>query len=140
MAFDIDILVIPHVRQRYNTIGDWYWDEVRMRLCIRISSLDNWKYEALIGIHELVEVVFCRHFGVTEKQVDDWDMSHIESDDPGSILGCPYYYQHKSALIVEKIVAHIMNIDWDVYEGEIERVSLTYPTKINEKKEENTNA
>lgn len=133
--FNIRIDTIPHSNQRYNTVGDWYYDETLRVPRIFVSQMSDWKYEFLVGLHEMVEWVLCSTSNITPKQVDEWDMSHAESDDPGSIIECPYFYQHKTAVLVEKIVCHIMNIDWNVYEDEIERVSLTYKTKLNEKKE-----
>lgn len=136
--FEISITTIPHVLQRYNTVGDWKYDPVRCKLDIKVSQFHNWKYEALIGIHELVEVVLCQAMGVSEEQVDTWDLSHLDDDDPGSLEGCPYKLQHTVASILERTLAGFLLVDWDDYESEINKVSLIYnqnKPKINEKKE-----
>ena len=123
----INAQVIPHAYQRYDTIGDWRFVTVPVyvpwlkdrksdiELQINVSDLGNDKYNMLVMIHEIVEALLCYYFGVTEKQVDDWDMSHLDSEEPGDEPGCPYAWQHSIATGVERLLAAIMGIDWAEY-------------------------
>ena len=54
---NIDVQVIPHAEQRYNTCGDWFFDADYGVLHIRVSCLNNWKYESLIAMHEQQEAI-----------------------------------------------------------------------------------
>ena len=127
--FNLRIDTIPHANQRYDTIGDWYYDERTRVPRIFVSQLGNWKYEFLVALHEMIEWSLCNLASISPEDVDKWDMEHLDSDDPGSIPGCPYFYQHKTALLIERITAHVMHVSWDDYEDAIEKVSATYPVK-----------
>jgi hypothetical protein len=127
----IVIETIPHEKQRYETVGDWQFltndelvirvSELRNIIC-PISTAELKQCELIVGIHELIEAVLCKSFGITEKEVDEWDMSHEDSDDPGSIPGCPYYQAHSLATIIEKMLAHELGIYWEEYEEVLERL------------------
>ena len=55
---NITIKVIPDLQQRYETSGD-YWIGKRGTIQVRISKSRNWRYEALLLIHELTEMFLC---------------------------------------------------------------------------------
>lgn len=114
---NISIETIPHDCQRYPTVGDWQFDPVSSvegndTLLINVSSMGNQDSEFLIALHEMVEAYLCRKAGITDVQVDEWDMSHLESEDPGFIEGCPYKKQHDNALWIESIVATMLKVNW----------------------------
>jgi hypothetical protein len=46
--------VIPHQKQRYDTVGDWHFTS-KGDLKITVSKLSDPRYETLIAVHELVE-------------------------------------------------------------------------------------
>jgi hypothetical protein len=77
----IIIETIPHVRQRYDTCGDWQFHEITQpdgelvtELHVRVSKeLGPGSTEAVI-LHELAEALLCRAHGVDEADVDDFDM------------------------------------------------------------------
>jgi hypothetical protein len=53
-----EIKTIPHKDQRYvGTCGDWYKSHGVNR--IRVSDLGDWRMEACIAIHEMIEQVLC---------------------------------------------------------------------------------
>jgi hypothetical protein len=113
---------IPHSKQRYNTIGDWKFVDSTIGdplvLDIYISDLGDNKMNALIAIHELVEAVLCRFNDpeITGEEVDKFDMSHPELEEPGEDSRAPYKKQHKFASMIEMLVAIQLNINWDEYE------------------------
>lgn len=127
---NILISTIPHSKQRYDTVGDWYFDRSDNTLVIKVSDTKDIRMNFLIAIHEMVEAVLCKWEGVTQKQVDKWDKSHLDSDDPGSIAGCPYWNQHFIATIVESTLCLIIGISWNYYEETIKRVSESYKKDI----------
>ena len=118
---NIIIKVIPHRKQRYETAGDWFWK--RDTLHIRVSSMGDWRYEALVAVHELVEVLLCEHDGVTQKEVDKFDIGFEKSrepdntDEPGDETCAPYVAQHCIATGVERILAALLGVKWKVYES-----------------------
>ena len=120
----INIKVIPHSEQRYQTCGDWYYDTDKS-LQIRVSRMEDERYEFLVALHELVEVKLCEWCGVTQKQVDDFDMEFEknrapdDNSEPGDSPRAPYKLQHCIATGVERIVAAAMNVDWASYESAI---------------------
>lgn len=122
----IVIETIPHKDQRYPTIGDWYY-ESGGTLCIRVSQLSDWRREMLVAVHELVEVLTCKYDGVTQEQVDEFDMEYeknrakddVESE-PGDDPKAPYVNQHCLATGIERILAQQWGVKWNEYADEIE--------------------
>jgi hypothetical protein len=110
----ISIETIPHDCQRYDTVGDWQFDS-EGGLLINISDTGSPLFNQLIAIHELVEALLCHKDGVTDEVVDDWDRAHLDSSDPGSIYECPYYEQHLTATIIERLMARELGVDWRAY-------------------------
>lgn len=121
---NIKIEIIPHEQQRYTTCGDWIFDE-KGDLTIRISKLSDWRREMLVAVHELVEVLLCKHDGVTQEVVDDFDMNKFSYEDhpdeePGDSPDAPYKKQHCLATAVERMLAAELGVDWKPYEDELE--------------------
>jgi hypothetical protein len=118
------IETIPHQEHRYTTVGDWYYDPDGT-LRIKVSQLSDWRYEALIAIHELVEVMLCDHAGVTETVVDKFDKEFEANrepdneDEPGDEPDAPYVHQHCVATGIERILAAEMGVNWKPYEDEL---------------------
>ena len=118
----ITIETIPHDKQRYDTVGDWQFDEENLNIKVsEIPTSGHGYYELLIGIHELVEAILCKNQGVTEQQVDDWDLTH--GKDPGNNPECPYYRQHLLATVIENILANELGVDLIDYEISLNRLS-----------------
>jgi hypothetical protein len=139
---------IPYEKQRYRTVGDWYESSnpiLGKFTRIDVSEMSDERYEILVAIHELVEKVLCDKTGITEKQVDDFDMSQHEYenirltfpedfsdkcrycdkkesehfDEPGNDPRAPYHKQHKIAEIIERLLAIELDVNWEEYEKEI---------------------
>jgi len=111
---------IPHDQQRYETVGDWYYDPDG-NLIINVSN-DHPDYptkdeQFLVALHELIEVTLCRKRGITQEQVDDFDMMQLGSmhakyidDEPGDHYDAPYRNEHRFACLIEHLMAHEMGI------------------------------
>jgi len=120
----IIIETIPHENQRYTTVGDWFTDKDG-NLVIRCSALSDPRREALVKIHELVEVLACGFDGVSQEAVDKFDMDfeakRLEGndDEPGDSPDAPYRKQHCLATGIERILAAAWGVDWKAYEEEL---------------------
>lgn len=119
----IIIEIIPHSEQRYPTCGDWQDNGEIIK--IKVSDSGNWKFNALVAVHELCEVLDCRQWGVTDALVDlfdkDFEASRPEgnTDEPGDSPHAPYRKQHFFATNIERQVAAELEVDWKEYEEAI---------------------
>lgn len=110
---------VPQSEQRYDTIGDWYY-ELDGDLTIKVThdgvgymgagagAVQH--YAALVGIHELVEAMLCHVRGIPQALVDEFDLSHSDSCEPGDDPRCPYRREHRFAMLIEHMVAHEMGL------------------------------
>lgn len=120
----IKIEAIPHNRHRYPTVGDWYFDK-RGTLVIRVSRMGNWRYEMLVAVHELVEVLICKHRGVSQKSVDKFDKAFEanrkpgDESEPGDDPKAPYRREHFFATNIESLLSSELDVDWAKYEKKI---------------------
>jgi hypothetical protein len=121
---NIHIETIPHEKQRYPTVGDWWFIDSG-DLELRISELTDWRYEMLIAIHELWEVILCKHRKISQEAVDNFDRQYEarrqENDDsePGDAPDAPYKREHCSATGAERTLAAELGVDWKEYEDEL---------------------
>ncbi len=94
----IIIETIPHEKQRYETVGD-YWDDEDGTQQVKISDMKNQQYEMLVAVHELIEKELCRVRGIPEAVITEFDMKfeeertqgyHGKGDEPGADSRAPY--------------------------------------------------
>lgn len=94
-------------------------------LVIRVSKLSDWRYEMLVAIHELAEVLMCKHDGVSQELVDAFDKdfeakrTEDNEDEPGDEPDAPYVKQHCLATGIERIMAAHLGVSWKNYEAEL---------------------
>jgi hypothetical protein len=120
----ITIETIPHASQRYPTVGDWMFIEPN-ELRIRVSEMGDWRKEAAVAVHELVEAILCRNDGVSEAAVDAFDRSFDPEPDafnqePGDDPGAPYHRQHCFATAVERMLIAALGVSWVEHEAKVE--------------------
>jgi hypothetical protein len=143
---NINIKIIPHSEQRYETIGDWWFEYKEAEkpytnsseinplaptsLEIRVSNLGNTNvrdfYGSLcIAVHELIEVILCSRRGITQEQVDKFDKDFESkrqegnTNEPGDDPAAPYRKEHFFATSIERLLAAELGIDWKEYEDKI---------------------
>lgn len=119
----ITIETIQHDSQRYETVGDWWFDEAG-NLEIRVSNMGNWKYEALVAFHELAEVLLCKDRGITTEMVDAFDKAFEarragNTDEPGDDPACPCRKEHFFATTVERALSAELGVDWAEYDNKV---------------------
>lgn len=124
----VKIEIVPPKEMRYRTVGDWYCSGSEA-LVIKVAETGNWKYNILVAIHELIEVVLCRDAGVKEKQVDQFDLAHQDDEDPGTHPKAPYRIQHLTAMGVEMILAACMGVNWRIYEDALDSIYYKIPKR-----------
>jgi hypothetical protein len=120
----IIIETIPHKLQRYPTVGDWFVDKDGT-LRIHVSEMKDWRHEMLIAVHELVEVILCRNYGVSQEDVDKFDMNFEanrkpdDESEPGDNVDAPYSQYHCFATGVERALCSALNVSWKHYDSEV---------------------
>lgn len=109
--------VIPHLEQRYNTLGD-YWEDADGTWQFRVSDLGDWRYNFSVLLHEFTEYALLKHKGVSEADVLAFDLEvekHPESeyyDDPGFDPAAPYHAEHVYADCMERLIAPGLGMDF----------------------------
>lgn len=117
----ITLETIPHEQQRYETAGDWFFDE-EQNLTIRVSDTGDWRFNAMVAVHELIEVLLCKARGITQEQVDIFDLSYKGEGEPGDEPNAPYQNEHNFATSVERMLCAAFNIPWAEYDGKLEQL------------------
>jgi hypothetical protein len=118
----IVIQSIPHDEQRYETCGDWKFDEDTLNITVSHTQDD---YDFLIGIHEAVEAWLCRKRGIDEERITAFDIAFEEKrlpgnvDEPGDSVFAPYKQEHFVATNIERIIADQLGVNWSEYDKTI---------------------
>lgn len=128
----VNIETIPHAEQRYDTCGDWWWEEGSV-LQIRVSSLGDTFMEQLIAFHEYAEALQCAKVGIKEEDVTAFDKNfeearkmlplHLGNAEPGNSPDAPYKIPHQVATSLERNLANALGIDWNKYEKAVNNLS-----------------
>ncbi len=120
----IYVEVIPHKCQRYPTVGDW--QHLPGGLHVSVSDTGDRTSNFLVAIHEIVEAFLCDVNGVSEQDVDEFDMLFEKNredgclNEPGDSPKAPYHVQHKVADLVERMVALQAGVNWEKHCERIE--------------------
>ena len=126
----VSIQTIDHKMQRYDTCGDWRIEgqESTPHFIINVSDTGVMDFNFLVAIHELIEAYLCRKNGISQERVDIFDLmyeSHRPEGDfteAGNDPKAPYWYEHQFASGIERTLAAILGVDWDLYEQTINRL------------------
>ena len=122
----IVIEFIPHKEQRYDTPGDYFYDDNGV-LNILISDLGDEYKNRLVALHEIIEEAITKKRGITEEQIMEFDLmfenersqgQHAEDDEPGWDKRACYTKEHAFAEAVERLFCNELGINWiDYNEG-----------------------
>lgn len=128
----IIIETIPHNTQRYPTIGDWIIAD-NGDVTIKISEMGDWRYEMAVAYHELREILVCKWQGITQKEVDEFDISFekirelypdiIGDQEPGDMISAPYNTAHVRATRDERGLIEDLGVNWTEYEDAINKMA-----------------
>lgn len=129
MALSIYVKTIAAEKQRYPTVGDWFFereDYNNLKLVILVTDMGNSYFEYLVAQHEQVEAMLCLKRGITEKSVSAFDIEFERNrqegnvDEPGNCPDAPYYEEHVYATLLERSLANELGINWREYETTVE--------------------
>lgn len=119
-----DVETIHFSKHRYPTVGDYATDAFGT-VHIKVTEMQNWKYELAIAIHEAVEKYLCKAAGIKEEDIDAFDIQYEKTrlpddySEPGDRPEAPYHKQHLIATVVEKCFIETAGANWDEYEKAI---------------------
>jgi hypothetical protein len=103
--------------------ADWWWDALHnyheLRILVAYELRDD--EQICLIVHELVEALLCKWMCITTREVDDYDLQHLDDEkDPafnsGDQKDSPYRIPHMFATAAERIVAGAMGVDWTAYD------------------------
>jgi hypothetical protein len=129
----IDFQIIPHRKQRYDTVGDYFLRKGRW--LFRISKMKDKRYPVLVFLHEIIEFFLCRQAGIKMKDIDYFDKHyemarnvglHVYScgcrivEEPGDDIHAPYHLQHVTATKCERLIAEALGVKWEQYNEVVE--------------------
>jgi hypothetical protein len=119
----IEITIIPHESQRYDTCGDWQFKGDTLE--IHVSDLGDERFNTLVVVHELIEAMECKFNGISEESVDEYDFKHKDagSADLDSNLDAPYYRYHNDSTAIEWLLSRLFEVNWKDYSEKINQVS-----------------
>lgn len=121
----VEIKFIDHADQRYDTAGDWFWNEQGTLLTLHISKTADPKTDFAVAVHELIEALACKLNGVLQSEVDHWDMVEAaEETDPGLNPGAPYHHEHMTADKCERIFVEAVDLDWDTHNATLDQLEF----------------
>jgi hypothetical protein len=129
---DIIIKIIPKEAHRKEVDGvDWFWDSDG-NLQVRVSPITggDWRDEVLLGIHEAIEALVCKHLGISQQAIDTFDQAYDKAhpNEPDLNAGddplAPYNRPHTLATACERALAFALDVQWGEYD---KRLACLYP-------------
>jgi hypothetical protein len=118
---DILIRTIPHKRQRYDTVGDYFNNG--KQILIHVSDCKNEDYEFAVAVHELIEWYLTKKHGIKIKEIDNFDISFKGKGEPGDDKEAPYYEEHQFATSIEFQIIEELDLSWSKYEKDLDNIS-----------------
>jgi len=126
---NVSIKVVPNkiVALRMGFTGaDWWFDDDG-NLEVRVADeVGTWQEQTALGFHEGFEAALCKHLGITQKQVDDFDKKyqseHAVDLNSGDEPDAPYKVPHTFATAVERVFTGACGIDWKPYDERLAKL------------------
>jgi hypothetical protein len=126
----INIETIPHSDQRYPTVGD-YWDEESGLIQVRVSEMKDWRFEALVAVHEVIEMFLTKARNIAEQDISDFDIRFERSRTEGLVTGepgdhahAPYRREHFFATNLERLLCSELGVDWFEYDRVVDSLGI----------------
>jgi len=114
----IVIEFIPQEQQRYDTCGDWFYEGTT--LVLKVSKMAKQTWQQAVALHELFEALACNARGVTQEQVDAFDMGPGKDlDEPGESPLAPYQFEHQCASVAERLFIAAIGESWSLYDKSV---------------------
>lgn len=114
----IVIETIPQDKMWYPSWGNWFYEAdgtLRIQVCEDVPELPTDNHRFLVALHELCEAWLCQHRGVTQRQVDDFDIQFeanapVHDAEPGDDPAAPYRAEHRQAMLLEHLMANFLGL------------------------------
>lgn len=119
---EINIQIIPHRDQRYETCGDYVYNPFTQGLDILISDTGNLDYNFLISLHEMIEAYLCWKRKIDFDTITAFDTLFKGRGEPGDAKKAPYRKEHQFATKLEKLMAKELKVKWKDYERVIDNM------------------
>jgi hypothetical protein len=121
---NIEIKTVPLSELRFTTAGDWKQNSDGS-ITIWLVDTPDWRYWAIVLMHELTEILVCRLDDVTSASADAFDAIwenelkqglHRPEEEAGCDRRCPYYHGHRAGIMMEKLFCFILRVPWKEYD------------------------
>ena len=109
------VKVIPHLEQRYRTMGD-YIREADGTVTISVSHTGNPDVNFIVSLHEMIEEYLTHKRGIPEPVIFRFDIDHPELDDPGMDPRAPYHREHFFCDIIDRLLCEQLGITYEFYQ------------------------
>ena len=117
--------IIPHLEQRYDTVGD-YWEDPDGTTQFRVSDMGDMRYNISVFVHELIEYALLLNRGVAEPEVLAFDLAVPKdspyADDPGFDPKAPYHKEHVFSDTIERLLAQQWGVNWGEFNKAMENL------------------
>lgn len=121
------------IQNGFTTVGFWFWDKPKNKgtLTIQVTKMLDWRFEAAVWGHEIIEVFYCWMFKITTEECDVFDEGYerlyesgkvSKSVEPGCDPKCPYHWGHMAGIVWEHICIYGTLASWKKYDNECNRV------------------
>lgn len=120
---EISIKIIPIKEQPFTTLGHWFEKEDNS-FCILLTEMKDWRYVALVFIHEFTELFICWKEGITTDMADNFDSLweselkkglHKIEQEAGFDKRCPYRKGHVWGVRMERLFSWLLGVKWSKY-------------------------
>lgn len=120
----IKITAIPHYTQKYDTIGDYFFEDGVLN--ITVSDTGNEYYNYLIAFHEFVEFILTKKRGISIDEMTDFNLAfqsnpNADYDESGWDPHAPNHNEHVFAEYMERKLAGELGIKWRDYEDALKK-------------------
>jgi hypothetical protein len=119
----ITVTTVKAKDMRYPSLGD-YGETPAGDVWFKVVDLGDWRFEALVALHEIVEYLLVKAAGIPVLSIDAFDIAFEQDreigingpdEEPGDSIDAPYHLQHGVASGVERVVAAMMGVAWADY-------------------------
>lgn len=118
MLKPIRIEFVPHTECRNQQVGDYGEDEKGIWFKIA-NDLGNDTRSMAVLIHEMWEKFRNDQLGIADADVDAFDETHQDDDDPGLLIDAPYHATHMESDALERMCIIMAGDDWTLYDQAI---------------------
>jgi hypothetical protein len=92
---------------------------------IYVSDCGNEDSEFLVALHEAYEQHACEKAGITQADVDRWDMAFTGEGEPGEDPNAPYHKEHMAACAVERLACELLGLTMEQHEANLGGITCT---------------